>query len=83
MESIEESYNMFKDGIFEINQVVMINECMPGNTKQFRPYIIKEIYRKNGYNMYLCEHLKTKCKAAITDMDYFCKSAYVMDDVEV
>lgn len=76
----EENFNTFKDGIFEMGQIV---EYTKGGGKRFNLYEIKCIYIKDGYNMYLCEHLKTKCKTTITDMDYYCKNAYVMDDVEV
>ena len=37
--------------------------------KYYSTYKIVQILDKKGYNMYLCENLKTKCKTTFTDKD--------------
>ena len=43
---------------------------MEENNDFIKPiFTSKTILDKKGYNMYLCENLKTKCKTTFTDKD--------------
>lgn len=56
----------------KIGDVVGILNPNYSKVKEDRKYIkhrVVSIVKKSRYNMYICEHLKTKTKSTITDID--------------
>lgn len=54
--------------VYKIGDIVKLNEYRKGENRK-RDYVIINIYKKKGYNMYLCENVKTKIKSTFTDFD--------------
>lgn len=52
----------------EIGDIVKILDVATPNRKYILS-IIKEIYNKGSYNMYLCESVKNKTRITFTDKD--------------
>lgn len=52
----------------EIGDIVKILDVATPN-KKYILSIIKNIYNKGSYNMYLCESIKTKSRITFTDKD--------------
>ncbi len=64
----EELENSFKSNLCKIGDIVQILQ-FANESKRYVPARIEQIYKKDGYNAYLCKHTKLGYKMIFTDKD--------------
>ena len=54
---------------YKVGDIIKIIEHGNGNVRYYILAKVLKIIEKRGYNMYLCQNIKTKCRTTITDWD--------------